>query len=57
MKGMEVVDPYLETAAAIDSLGPTELHGCHWPAKRGDDVAAFLAETRENGYLVYRSAA
>jgi hypothetical protein len=54
---MEVVDPYLETAAAIDSLGPTELHGCHWPATRGDDVAAFLAETRESAYLVYRSAA
>lgn len=41
------VDPYLETAAAIDSLAPSELHGCHWPAKRGDEVAAFLAETRD----------
>jgi glyoxylase-like metal-dependent hydrolase (beta-lactamase superfamily II) len=41
------VDPYLETAAAIESLAPAELHGCHWPAQRGDDVAAFLAETRD----------
>ena len=22
-------------------------HGCHWPARRGGDVGAFLAETRE----------
>ena len=41
------VDPYLETAAAIESLAPSELHGCHWPAKRDDNVAAFLAETRD----------
>ncbi len=41
------VDPYLQTVAVIGSLAPSELHGCHWPAQRGDDVGAFLAETRE----------
>jgi hypothetical protein len=40
------VDPYLETAAAIDSLAPAELHGCHWPARRGREVAAFIGESR-----------
>jgi glyoxylase-like metal-dependent hydrolase (beta-lactamase superfamily II) len=41
------VDEYLSTAALIESLGPRALHGCHWPAQRGDEVAAFIAETRE----------
>jgi glyoxylase-like metal-dependent hydrolase (beta-lactamase superfamily II) len=41
------VDDYLATAALIESLGPTELHGCHWPPQRGDQVSAFIAETRE----------
>jgi glyoxylase-like metal-dependent hydrolase (beta-lactamase superfamily II) len=40
------VDPYLETAATVESLAPSELHGCHWPTQRGDDVRAFVAETR-----------
>ena len=40
------VDPYLETAAAVDSMTPSELHGSHWPAQRGDEVTAFVAETR-----------
>jgi glyoxylase-like metal-dependent hydrolase (beta-lactamase superfamily II) len=40
------VDPYLETAAVVESLAPTELHGCHWPPRRGDDVGAFIDETR-----------
>ena len=40
------VDDYLATASQIESLAPRELHGCHWPAARGDDVAAFIAETR-----------
>jgi glyoxylase-like metal-dependent hydrolase (beta-lactamase superfamily II) len=41
------VDDYLMTAALVESLAPHELHGCHWPAARGDAVAAFIAETRE----------
>jgi glyoxylase-like metal-dependent hydrolase (beta-lactamase superfamily II) len=40
------VDPYLETAAAVESLAPSELHGSHWPGQRGDGVTAFVAETR-----------
>jgi len=41
------VDDYLATATLIESLAPRELHGCHWPAARGDDVAAFIAESRD----------
>jgi glyoxylase-like metal-dependent hydrolase (beta-lactamase superfamily II) len=40
------VDPYLQTIALIEELGPSELHGCHWPAARGAEVAAFLDESR-----------
>jgi glyoxylase-like metal-dependent hydrolase (beta-lactamase superfamily II) len=43
------VDDYLATASLIESLAPRELHGCHWPAVRGPEVAAFIAETR--GYV------
>jgi glyoxylase-like metal-dependent hydrolase (beta-lactamase superfamily II) len=41
------VDDYLATASQVESLAPLELHGCHWPAARGDEVAAFIAETRD----------
>ena len=41
------VDDYLATAALVESLAPTELHGCHWPPQRGDEVAAFIGETRD----------
>jgi glyoxylase-like metal-dependent hydrolase (beta-lactamase superfamily II) len=41
------VDEYLATADQVESLAPRELHGCHWPAARGDEVSAFLAETRD----------
>jgi glyoxylase-like metal-dependent hydrolase (beta-lactamase superfamily II) len=41
------VDEYLATASLIESLAPRELHGCHWPAARGPEVAAFIAETRQ----------
>jgi glyoxylase-like metal-dependent hydrolase (beta-lactamase superfamily II) len=41
------VDDYLETASQVESLAPRELHGCHWPAARGAEVAAFVAETRD----------
>ena len=40
------VDPYLQTLDLIEALAPTELHGCHWPAARGDEIAAFLDESR-----------
>ena len=43
------VEDYLATATQIEALAPLELHGCHWPAARGDEVAAFIAETR--GYV------
>ncbi len=43
------VDEYLQTTELLDALAPSELHGCHWPARRGEEVAAFLAETR--GYV------
>jgi glyoxylase-like metal-dependent hydrolase (beta-lactamase superfamily II) len=38
------VDPYLATAALVESLAPTEVHGCHWPAQ---DPSAFVAESRD----------
>jgi glyoxylase-like metal-dependent hydrolase (beta-lactamase superfamily II) len=38
------VDPYLATAALVESLAPSEVHGCHWPAQ---DAAAFAGESRE----------
>jgi len=40
------VDPYLQTIEAIAALAPSELHGCHWPACTGAEVAAFLGESR-----------
>jgi glyoxylase-like metal-dependent hydrolase (beta-lactamase superfamily II) len=40
------VDPYLQTLDLIAALGPSELHGSHWPAARGSDVWAFLDESR-----------
>ena len=43
------VDPYLQTIDLIESIAPSELHGCHWPAARGAEVAAFLDESR--GYV------
>jgi glyoxylase-like metal-dependent hydrolase (beta-lactamase superfamily II) len=41
------VQPYLRTAALIESLAPDGLHGCHWPAQSGREVSAFVAETRD----------
>jgi glyoxylase-like metal-dependent hydrolase (beta-lactamase superfamily II) len=40
------VDDYLATASRVESLRPRELHGCHWPAARGAEVSAFIADTR-----------
>ncbi len=33
-------------AHALDALAPSELHGCHWPGCSGEEVAAFLDESR-----------
>ena len=41
------IDEYLATAALIESLAPSELHGCHWPAQRGTGVFSFIAESRD----------
>jgi glyoxylase-like metal-dependent hydrolase (beta-lactamase superfamily II) len=41
------VDAYLGTADLVEALAPRELHGCHWPAWRGPEVDAFIAETRD----------
>jgi glyoxylase-like metal-dependent hydrolase (beta-lactamase superfamily II) len=41
------IDEYLKTAALVESLAPSELHGCHWPAARGPEVASFLDESRD----------
>ena len=40
------VDPSLHTIGVIDALAPSELHGCHWPSARGEEVTAFLDESR-----------
>jgi glyoxylase-like metal-dependent hydrolase (beta-lactamase superfamily II) len=40
------VDAYLQTIGLIEALQPSELHGCHWPAARDAEVAAFLDESR-----------
>lgn len=39
------VGPYLDTIGNIRALGPSELHGCHWPTARGAEVEAFLDES------------
>jgi glyoxylase-like metal-dependent hydrolase (beta-lactamase superfamily II) len=41
------IDDYLATASLIESLAPSELHGCHWPPQRGPDVFSFIGETRD----------
>jgi glyoxylase-like metal-dependent hydrolase (beta-lactamase superfamily II) len=41
------IDDYLATASRIESLAPSELHGCHWPPQRGPEVFAFIGETRD----------
>jgi glyoxylase-like metal-dependent hydrolase (beta-lactamase superfamily II) len=48
------VDEYLATAAQVESLAPRELHNCHWPAQRGDDVGRFIARTRQYVELLDR---
>jgi glyoxylase-like metal-dependent hydrolase (beta-lactamase superfamily II) len=40
------VDDYRATASRVQALAPRELHNCHWPAQRDEDVADFIAESR-----------
>jgi glyoxylase-like metal-dependent hydrolase (beta-lactamase superfamily II) len=40
------VNSYLGTIRALGLLDATLLAGAHWPLQRGDEVAAFLAESR-----------
>jgi glyoxylase-like metal-dependent hydrolase (beta-lactamase superfamily II) len=40
------VDTYLSTIRALGLLSASLLAGAHWPLQRGDEVAAFLAESR-----------
>jgi glyoxylase-like metal-dependent hydrolase (beta-lactamase superfamily II) len=42
----EDVDPYLETIAMVEALGPTAVHSGHWPARHGTEIAGFLDESR-----------
>jgi glyoxylase-like metal-dependent hydrolase (beta-lactamase superfamily II) len=41
------VDPYLATIEYLRGLGADQLAGCHWPVKRGDEIVAFLDESRQ----------
>lgn len=40
------IDSYLATIRALGLLQSSMLAGAHWPLQRGDEVAAFLAESR-----------
>lgn len=41
------VDTYLGTIRYLRQLGAETLFSAHWPAKRGDEVAAFLDESEQ----------
>jgi glyoxylase-like metal-dependent hydrolase (beta-lactamase superfamily II) len=43
----EDVDDYLETISFIEQLPISTYVGCHWPVKRGDEIAAFCRESRD----------
>lgn len=40
------VDQYLDTIRLIENLDIDTYAGCHWPVKRGEEIAAFCAESR-----------
>ena len=40
------VDDYLNTIRLIERLPITTYVGCHWPVKRGDEIADFCKESR-----------
>ncbi|MCO6452881.1 MAG: MBL fold metallo-hydrolase [Caldilineales bacterium] len=41
------VDEYLATIRFIEHLPISTYVGCHWPVKRGDEIAEFCAESRQ----------
>jgi glyoxylase-like metal-dependent hydrolase (beta-lactamase superfamily II) len=41
------VDDYLSTIQWVEHLPITTYVGCHWPVKRGADIAHFCAESRQ----------
>lgn len=43
----EDVDDYLGTISLIEKLSISTYVGCHWPVKRGKEVAAFCRESRD----------
>lgn len=40
------IDEYLQTIQRIENLDVDTLIGCHWPIKRGTEIRAFCAESR-----------
>ncbi|MBW4436318.1 MAG: MBL fold metallo-hydrolase [Pleurocapsa minor GSE-CHR-MK-17-07R] len=44
------VDDYLDTIDLIESLPLDVYIGCHWPVKRGAEIAAFCKESRDFVY-------
>lgn len=40
------VEDYLSTIRLVEHLPITTYAGCHWPLKRGNEIAAFCAESR-----------
>ncbi|MEA2406427.1 MAG: hypothetical protein QOE69_546 [Thermoleophilaceae bacterium] len=48
----EEVDAYLGSIELLEQVAPSELHSGHWPTRSGDEVAAFLEESREFVALV-----
>ena len=42
----ERIDDYLATIDKIESMKPDVYVGCHWPIMRGEQIAAFCAESR-----------
>ncbi len=53
------VDQYLDTIRFIENLDIDTYVGCHWPVKRGEQIAAFCAESRnyveQAGQLILES--
>ena len=41
------MDEYLATVRLIEHLPITTFVGCHWPVKRGAEIAEFCAESRQ----------
>ena len=48
------VDTYLASIRYVNGLNVETLYSCHWPVKTGDEVAAFLAESKHYVELAER---